>query len=221
MMNVVDRPVTRLRYFELDSLRGLAALIVVLHHLRLLWQSDAEPSSSTCRAFLDLVAPFGAEAVMMFFVLSGFVLSLPAVNGRPQTYPTFITRRIFRIYVPYLAALAFAVAGAFWLHGGSFGSEWFSGSWPEPVNWHLVGQHILFLGNYDTDQFNPPIWSLVYEMRISLFFPLLCGFVLRCKSGWSYHRCHYVRKNHIPDRARVGGYVSICRALRSWHFSGT
>ncbi len=44
---------------------------------------------------------------------------------------------------------------------------------------------MLFLRLYNTDQFDPPIWSLVYEMRISLIFPLLCGFVLRLKSRWS------------------------------------
>ena len=108
------------------------------------------------------------------------------MNGRPQTYPTFITRRIFRIYVPYLAALAAAVAGAFWLHGGAFESGWIDNSWSQPVNWRLVGQHILFLGTYNTEQFDVPIWSLVYEMRVSLIFPLLCGFVLRFKSRWSF-----------------------------------
>src|SRR3984957_6435545 len=186
MTNTIDAPNRQVRFFELDSLRGLAALIVVLHHLRFLWEGETQPTSVICRVFLDLVTPFGSAAVILFFVLSGFVLSLPAVNGRPQTYPTFITRRIFRIYVPYLAALAISVAGAFWLHGGVFGSGWIGNSWSERVNWHLVAQHILFLGSYDTDQLDPTIWSLVYEMRISLFFPLLCGFVLRFKSGWSF-----------------------------------
>ena len=137
---------------------------------------------------------------MLFFVLSGFVLSLPAVNGRPQTYLTFMTRRIFRIYVPYLAALAVSVACAFWLHGGAVGSGSLSNSWSERVDWHLVGQHILFLGVYNTNQFDPPIWSLVYEMRISLFFPLLCGFVLRFKSRWSFVIAG--RANHRRYHAR-------------------
>ncbi len=173
------------RYVELDSLRGLAALIVVLHHLLNLWQADAEPASATIRSLLGLVYPFGTEAVILFFVLSGFVLSLPAINGKPQTYSTFLIRRIFRIYVPYLAALLVSVAGAFWLHGIVTRSIWFHQFWSEPVNWSLVGQHVLFLSLSNTDQFDPPIWSLVYEMRISLIFPLLCGTVLQLKSRWS------------------------------------
>jgi len=191
MSTMIDPPANNVstkqpRYVELDSLRGLAALIVVLHHFRLLWQGDAEPSSATCRFLLDLVAPFGTEAVMLFFVLSGFVLSLPAINGRPQTYATFVIRRIFRIYIPYLAAIAVSVAGAFWLHGIVTESSWFHLSWSEPVNWQLVLQHVLFLGVYDISQFDSPIWSLVYEMRISLVFPLLCGLVLGLKSKWSF-----------------------------------
>lgn len=181
-----DAPVKPTRFIELDSLRGLAALIVVLHHLRLLWQGDAEPTSAIVRSLHSLVSPVGNGAVILFFVLSGFVLSLPAVSGRPQAYLTFVIRRVFRIYLPYLAALAVSVAGAFWLHGIVTRSSWFHLFWSEPVNWHLVLQHVMFIGVYNTDQFDNPIWSLIHEMRISLIFPLLCAFVLRFKSRWSF-----------------------------------
>lgn len=174
------------RFIELDALRGLAALTVVLYHLELLWAQDVQPNSRVALGVLWRTLPFGNEAVMFFFVLSGFVLSLPAVSGRPQSYFTFAIRRILRIYVPYLAAIAVAVAGAFWLHGIVTASPWFHRSWSEPVNWRLVGQHVLFVGAYDTSQFDNPIWSLVQEMRISLVFPLLCGLVLRLKSRWSF-----------------------------------
>jgi peptidoglycan/LPS O-acetylase OafA/YrhL len=179
-------PVRPARYIELDSLRGLAALVVVLHHLRLLWQGDARPASAILRSLLPLASSVGNGAVILFFVLSGFVLSLPAVGGRPQTYLTFVIRRVFRIYLPYLAALTVSVAGAFWLHGIVTGNSWFHVSWSEPVSWHLVLQHVMFVGVYNTYQFDDPIWSLVHEMRISLVFPLLCAFVLRFKSKWSF-----------------------------------
>src|ERR1700722_7768894 len=173
------------RFIELDSLRGLAALIVVLHHLRLVWQGDAEPTSGVLRSLLTAVNPAGNGAVILFFVLSGFVLSLPAAAGRPQPYITFAIRRVFRIYLPYLMALAFAVAGAYWLHGIITRNIWFHAFWSEPLNWGLVGRHVLFVGVYNTDQFDNPIWSLVHEMRISLIFPFLCALVLRFKSKWS------------------------------------
>jgi len=139
---------------------------------------------------------------MLFFVLSGFVLSLPAVNGRPQPYFTFVIRRIFRIYVPYLAAIAVSVAGAFWFHGIVTQSAWFHQSWSEPVSWGLVGQHLIFVGTYDTNQFDNPIWSLVQEMRISLVFPWLCALVLLLKSRWS--------------AAIAAGLTAIAFALDKW-----
>lgn len=113
------------------------------------------------------------------------MLSLPAIGGRPQRYFTFVVRRVFRIYVPYLAAIAVSVGGAYWLHGIITKSAWLHRSWSEPVNWHLVGQHVLFLGSYDVSQFDYPIWSLIQEMRISLVFPGLCWLVLRLKTRWS------------------------------------
>jgi peptidoglycan/LPS O-acetylase OafA/YrhL len=174
------------RLTELDSLRGLAALMVVMHHLVKLWIEDARtgPVPHLVRAILLPVVLGGDGAVLLFFVLSGFVLSLPAVAGRPQPYAVFLVRRVFRIYIPYLAALALSVAGAYWLHGAVTGCDWFHRVWSEPVNLSLVGRHLAFLGEFNTEQFDPPIWSLVYEMRISLFFPLLCAFVLRYKTRW-------------------------------------
>ena len=98
--------------------------MVLTSHLEMVW-SDAHPAASGIGiSLVNLTLPFGAEAVILFFVLSGFVLSLPAVDGRPQSYFTFVTRRIFRIYVPYLAALAVSVAAAFCLHGSATGSNW-------------------------------------------------------------------------------------------------
>jgi peptidoglycan/LPS O-acetylase OafA/YrhL len=186
MMSAIQAPARPIRYVELDSLRGLAALTVVLQHLQKIWEMNTPPTSASLRAFLDLVRPFGSEAVMLFFVLSGFVLSLPAVAGKPQPYFTFVTRRVFRIYIPYLAALAASVAGAFWLHGIVTKADWFHAFWSGPVTWRLVWQHVAFLGIYDTSMFDTPIWSLVHEMRISLFFPLLCWLVLRLRSMWSF-----------------------------------
>jgi peptidoglycan/LPS O-acetylase OafA/YrhL len=185
MTYVTDAPPKQARFVELDSLRGLAALAVVLHHLRLLWEGETQPASTMLRALLSVVNPLGNGAVILFFVLSGFVLSLPMLSGRPQTYLTFVVRRVFRIYLPYLAALAASVGGAYWLHGMDTRNTWWHFFWSEPVNWQLVWQHVRFLGVYDTRQFNSPIWSLVHEMRISLIFPFLCALVLRFSSNWS------------------------------------
>jgi len=185
MTNPVCAPPRSARLFQLDALRGVGAVTVVVFHLTILWEQEAKPTSPAARFLLGQIAPLGAEAIIFFFLLSGFVLSLSAIDGRPQGYSNFVIRRVFRIYVPYLVAIAAAVAGAFWLHGPITQSVWFRQFWSEPVDWRLVGQHVLFVGAYNTDQFNNPIWSLVQEMRVSLIFPALCWLVLRFRSRWS------------------------------------
>jgi peptidoglycan/LPS O-acetylase OafA/YrhL len=182
----IDAPVRQPRYLELDSLRGLAALTVLLGHLEKMWSETYPPVSAICTWIVALTLQSGAEAVILFFVLSGFVLSLPAVEGRPQSYFTFVTRRVFRIYIPYVAALAASIAASMYLYSRSISSTWVLNYWSGPVQWHVVWQHVMFLRVFNTDRFDPPIWSLVHEMRISLFFPFLCAIVLRFKNRWAF-----------------------------------
>ena len=63
--------------------------------------------------WLGMVFYGGHSALPLFFILSGFVLALPAVNNKPQSYPVFITRRFFRLYIPYVVALAIAILANF------------------------------------------------------------------------------------------------------------
>jgi peptidoglycan/LPS O-acetylase OafA/YrhL len=127
----------------------------------------------------------GHEAVILFFILSGFVLSTPAIRSKAKPYPVFVTRRIFRIYLPYMAALALAISAAASLHGYIPGNAWFHRTWSHRVQWQLVLAHGLFIGQYDTAEFNTAFWSVVVEMRISLVFPVLCAFALWLKPAKS------------------------------------
>jgi len=122
----------------------------------------------------------GPEAVRLFFVLSGMVLAISfGYERQRQSYRTFLSKRILRIYAPYLIALALSVYGASVWHGPILNSEVKNCCWSDPVSPGLVIQHILFLGDYDFGQFNPVFWSLVHEMRISIIFPVLFMVVRR------------------------------------------
>jgi peptidoglycan/LPS O-acetylase OafA/YrhL len=120
-------------------------------------------------------APFfaGRQSVILFFVLSGFVLSVPYLRGTGQSYPMFLVRRILRIYCPYLFAVGLAVLGNSIWHGDLGRGVWAAGTWHDPVSWTAVWQHVLMIGAYPYGQFNTAFWSLIHEMRISIIFPFL------------------------------------------------
>src|SRR5262245_2798501 len=103
------------RFVQLDSLRGLAALTVVVnHHLNVLpsiYDKTLYQNESLLMAIK--YSPLhifwaGHEAVIFFFVISGFVLALPYFN-RKMTYTSFLRKRVCRIYLPYIVAVCVAI----------------------------------------------------------------------------------------------------------------
>ncbi|WP_128911304.1 acyltransferase family protein [Granulicella sibirica] len=174
-------------YPALDSLRGLAAVVVVFSHYILLW--DPSSVGHGTRLLLDgVLVPFfnGRSSVILFFLLSGFVLSLPYKRGNALPYHIFFLRRLARIYVPYVAALALALVADWRFHGPLPMSRWSNLTWTAPLTWPLILQNFLLIGNYDTAQVNTAFWSLAVEMRLSILFPLLCLPLLRLKRSYTF-----------------------------------
>jgi peptidoglycan/LPS O-acetylase OafA/YrhL len=179
------------RIVELDAVRGFAAMSVVLWHLALALPavSEASRSNGLTPWNLALYSPLrvffaGTPAVIVFFVLSGFVLTVSYASGR-QTYAGFLIRRIARIWIPYVAAVAIGVILAAAL-GSEFlpgSSEWVNARWHEGAAFGPVAEHVALIGPISDDgQYVPVIWSLTEEMRVSLIFPLLVASVLFL--GW-------------------------------------
>jgi peptidoglycan/LPS O-acetylase OafA/YrhL len=108
-------------------------------------------------------------------------LSLQFLKGKSVPYGSFAIKRIFRIYVPYLVTLLVALACCQFFYSGHINdlSSWFNGPWSEGISGAAVRDHVIFLGHYKSDRFDPVLWSLVHELRISLVFPLLAAFLLR------------------------------------------
>lgn len=180
------------RYHELDSLRGVAAFTVLVFHFAMIFPiiaADTTARSNMLWLNIFKYSPVrilfaGSEAVLLFFVLSGFVLSLQFKPGRSVRYPTFIIRRICRIYLPYVAAVALA----FTLHSVirhvtvvGLSSE-VSSVWTTPITWRTIISHIIFIvGNVNWNASEGVIWSLIFEMRISVIFPLVMLMVNRLR----------------------------------------
>jgi len=152
------------RYVELDALRGLAAFTVVVYHLSRAYEYKP-------RWFLKPMVA-GTQAVILFFVLSGFVLSLPFWNkGANGNYGRYIIRRFFRIYVPYVAAVVVAALGAWKLLYSRLPlSPWFYMTWQTAITTKLLGRELLM---DTTPALNTAFWSLRYEVLVSIAFPAL------------------------------------------------
>ena len=88
------------RYNALDSIRGLAALFVMLGHYL------------PCKLVPWNFFLSGSESVIMFFMLSGFVLSNLLFNNK-TTYYEYIIRRVFRIYPVYILVSSGVIAVLF------------------------------------------------------------------------------------------------------------
>ena len=105
------------RLERIDQLRGVAALAVVVCHAAVSAYRGAPNLGGAPWPWLG----FGYLGVPLFFVISGFCIHLPQARllaspaaGRPA-WRRFFARRFWRLYPPYLAAIAVALA----LGGGS------------------------------------------------------------------------------------------------------
>ena len=163
------------RIYQLDALRGLAAVVVVAHHTRLVEHGLIPPW---------YLAPLfaGPQAVVLFFVLSGFVLSLPHLQGRPQPYPLYAVRRITRIYLPFAVAAALSILACLPFRSEHLPlSSWFQVQWTCHITWNAIVSQMCM---WPTDCFNTALWSLWFELQLSLLMPLIMRAMMRWNSGF-------------------------------------
>ena len=201
----------------LDSLRGLAALSVVFLHVLSVYgaidllRGDGEVGSLT--AFLLSRTPLGilyagAEAVILFFTLSGFVLALPFLSDRTPSYPAFLTRRVCRIYLPYAAALFIAIVArsAVTIEPVAGATPWFEMFWTAPPTLGTVAGYLAMTGFSYHTAIDFVVWSLIHEMRISLIFPLLMAMTAR---------------GRLEIRLGIAAAFSIACAVANLRITGT
>jgi peptidoglycan/LPS O-acetylase OafA/YrhL len=186
------RPAPRLR--SLDGLRGIAAAVVVLHHLTLIagpvlaripgatdpwsawWVLEHSP--------LKLLTA-GREAVVVFFVLSGLVVPLPALKSGTFSWPGFAASRFVRLFLPAWGALVLAAGLVLLVPRAAAqvsGGEWITEKTATSVSWpRWVAELTLNTGGSHYDNV---LWTLRWEVCFSFLLPLLIVAVVLVARWW-------------------------------------
>ncbi|MFM5906467.1 MAG: acyltransferase family protein [Novosphingobium sp.] len=163
-------PVPR-RIVELDGLRTVAILLVILYHVLRVPVAHHSPLDYPTRPFA-----FGWGGVDVFFVLSGFLIGgiLFAQRDRPGAMKRFLVRRCVRI-VP----LYFVVLAVFFLARGLNGPPWMLDG-AAPVWTYLTLTQNFATAFLKTDAWAlGPTWSLAVEVQLYLLLGLLILFAPR------------------------------------------
>ena len=170
---------------RLESLRGIAALMVALGHCFLVFEVDglsnvAEPAWGELPGYrswitrLLLIIFNGAAAVTVFFVLSGYVLGV-SLQRQPQSVKgsfAFLLRRVCRIYPAHLVALGVMIWFLATLHVHRAyvpASDVYVGWYDLELSTHLMMMNAALFNN----ELNPVSWTLTIEMGISVAIPLM------------------------------------------------
>ncbi len=161
---------TRPVFLLIQVLRGLAALMVVAHHSSLLVLD---------RLHLGYNWVNGASGVDIFFVISGFVMTISSfpLRGAPHPSRTFLARRLERIVPMYwIVTLAKVATLLLWPESGK----------NDIGDWQHVVSSLLFLPSLSVHVLQDPIllvgWSLNFEMAFYLLFAL--ALLLRKPPVW-------------------------------------
>ena len=167
--------------FRMDCLRGVAILLVFLCHSAnaARWPqrinlADLHFHSPPTEIFYQLLSRCGLLGVDLFFVISGFLIHLsylrescephsPARCSGALDVRRYYSKRFWRIYPPYLGALALAML----LHKGIMTGHIYP---------FWTALHFLLLQNLAPQgiaYISLVFWSLCVEVQIYLFYPVL------------------------------------------------
>jgi peptidoglycan/LPS O-acetylase OafA/YrhL len=192
----------------LDGLRGLAALSVMLLHYVLVFAPFLIGAFATQRhthfdrliATTPLQLPTAGDfAVCIFFVLSGFVLSLSFFKHRNvNVLISAAARRYFRLAIPAFGSIMLGYValrlGLIFIHQAAVFSQatsFVGFFWNIPA--HLgravfEGVYNIWFGRYSTaGSYNPVLWTMHFELFGSFLLFLFLGLFGNLRNRWLFY----------------------------------
>lgn len=155
----------------LDLLRLLAAAMVLLSHY---------PLTELQAAITDRYN-FGYDAVIVFFVLSGYVIS-HAVDTKEKDGLTYSVNRIARIFP--VAAVAVLLSLGLMVWGKQYNSQLYPDGFQLQTTAYFLSRTLFFTNEFWWDDIRPfgngPYWSLAFEVWSYIIF----GLAVFTRAGW-------------------------------------
>jgi peptidoglycan/LPS O-acetylase OafA/YrhL len=177
----------------LDGLRAVACLWVFGVHLQQITGLHGHWGAFDLERFLAN----GNTGVALFFVLSGFLLSLPFWSLRPSdgsgpSLAGYTIRRVVRILPVYYLCLTALV--------------WHQRHWQSPDDRWDVLLHYLLVHNYRERSFysiSEPFWTIGVQAQFYLLLPLIC-----------LPTCRLI----VSHRARLGMLLALAGTCYALHW---
>lgn len=156
---------------KLDALRGFAAVYVALGH----WFDQNEKTPQ----FLKDTFRFGQQSVILFFLLSGFVIYIATKSDRKISFREYFMKRFRRIYPVMI--FGFILSAIICYMDGSF---------YENFKLDVLFGNLFMLQDYGTEKpglwftyfmRNSPLWSLSYEWWFYMLFFVFYLYLMKNK----------------------------------------
>jgi peptidoglycan/LPS O-acetylase OafA/YrhL len=186
------RRVTSTGHYDprLDGLRFLAILPVLVFHDFLRGErvvAAAKPLTAH-EQWMSALVPQGYAGVMLFFFISGFIITYPFLRAKAQDRPipsvrAFYVRRLLRLGPAYVIALTVCFLGLQLSGYAPADAPKFNAvSTPLPLSYlaSLIYQHNMIIGA--SSRILPPIWTLEIEFQFYLFAPFLLAWYVRANA---------------------------------------
>ena len=179
------------RHLEiLDWIRGIAAVLVCASHLRNAMIVDwvNAHDHGLINKILYGITGLGHQSVMVFFVLSGYLVGGSVIAaGQQFRWLNYIIARLSRLWVVLLPCLAITfVADGFTANHandvltGNYAARWHSApsAGQYSTSWQTLLGNIAFVQTITVPVYgsNGPLWSLANEFWYYVMFPLLMIF---------------------------------------------
>ncbi|WP_157252944.1 acyltransferase family protein [Nonomuraea typhae] len=146
------------RLFEIDGLRIVAALCVVLYHYTFsAWVGGTSPVAFPAES---MWSRYGYLGVDLFFMISGFVVLMSAWDRTPRQ---FVTSRVIRLYPAYWVGLALTALITLALGAGVF----------QVTIPQILANLTMFQAVIDVPNVDVVYWTLWAEMRFYVLILLL------------------------------------------------